>query len=106
MEIGAALASAVPVFSNAPALDVTVGEYVTRVANYEEVLARIGASRRSAKPAGVLVDPAHAIDESINALCDLRPALLGNVGNRGSDTERQYENTRRKLVQTFRLPSF
>jgi hypothetical protein len=43
------------------------------------------------------------IDESINALSELRPSLTGKSGNRSSDSERQLETVRRNLSQTLGL---
>lgn len=106
MEIGTALAAGVPVFSTAFALDITVGEYIQRVANYDKAIALASKRQRAERPTNVLLDPEQLIDESINALSDLRPTLIGTVGNRRGDAERQYDSTRRKLAKNFRLNTF
>jgi hypothetical protein len=106
MEIGTALAAEVPVFSNAPALDITVGEYIKRVDGYDDAISRVNHGRRIERPRTILLDPEQVIDESINALSDLRPVLTGYRGNRRDDAERQYDETRRKLAQTLRRYPF
>jgi hypothetical protein len=103
MEIGAAHSAGVPVFSTTGALDITVGEYVRRVSGYDEAVRQIGGNRSKALPTALLLDPELVIDESINALSELRPSLTGKSGNRSSDSERQLETVRRNLSQTLGL---
>jgi hypothetical protein len=106
LEIGTALAANVPVLSSTVALDITVGEYVRRVSGYDEAISYVSQLRRIERPANVLLDPEQIIDESMDALSNLRPALTGIVGDRRGDAERQYDSTRRKLAKNFRLHSF
>lgn len=103
MEIGTALAAGVPVFSNAPALDITIGEYVRRVCGYEDAISFVNQRQRIEQPTTILLDPDQVIDELINALSDLRPSLIGRQGNRRDDPERKFDATRSKLAQTLRL---
>jgi len=103
MEIGTAVAGGVPVFSNAPALDITVGEYVQRVASYAEAIEYVNSRQRIAQSTTLLLDPELVIDESITALNDLRPSLMGRIGDRRTDAERQYNSTRRTLTKTLGL---
>jgi hypothetical protein len=103
MEIGAALVSGVPVFASSPALDITVGEYVQRVSCFSEAIARMKSKKRVERSATVLLDPERVIDQSIDALSQLLPSLLGKVGDGRDDAERQFHKTRHTLVQTFNL---
>ena len=103
MEIGAALAAGVPVYASSPALDITVGEYVQRISGFFEAIAQIKSKKRVERPATVLLDPDRIIDQSIDALSQLRPSLLGKVGDGRDDAERQFHKTRHTLVQTFSL---
>jgi hypothetical protein len=103
MEMGAAHSAGVPVFSTTGALDITVGEYVRRVSSYDEAVRQIGGNRSKALSTALLLDPELVIDESINALSELRPSLTGKSGNRSSDSERQLETVRRNLSQTLGL---
>lgn len=102
MEIGAALTAGVPVYASSPALDITVGEYVQRVSGFSEAIAQMKSKKRVERPATVLLDPDRIIDQSIDALSQLRPSLLGKVGD-GRDAERQFHKTRHTLAQTFNL---
>lgn len=103
MEIGAAHAAGVPVFSVTPALDITLGQYVRRVSGYDEVVARVKKKQPNTQPTALLLDPELVIDGSVTALSDLRSSLMGKSGNRASDVERQFNNVRRKLSQTLGL---
>lgn len=102
MEIGSAVAAGVPVFANTPAADITIKEYVSTVETFEDAVSR-AIARRCPVPIGqhALLDPAYAIDRFADALSDLRPALLGTIGDRGRDAERQLEETRSEFVRTF-----
>lgn len=103
MEIGAAISAGVPVFANAPALDITIGEYVQRVSSYSEAIAQVKSQERVERPASVLLDPEIVIDRSIDTLSDLRPVLMGKVGNGRGDAERQYDQTRRGIAKLLQL---
>lgn len=103
MEIGAAHAAGVPVYSVFPALDVTVGEYVKHVSSASEAVARIRARNRNNQPTTLLLDPDLVIDEAISALSDLRPSLLGKAGNGSTDAERKLFGTRVQLARSLGL---
>lgn len=103
MEIGAALAGGVPVFASSPALDITIGEYVERVSGFSEAIIRMKSQKRQERSASVLLDPERVIDQSIDALSQLRPSLLGKCGDRRDDVERLLGETRHMLGQAFNL---
>lgn len=103
MEIGAAHAAGVPVFASAPALDITVGEYVRRVSGYGEAVDLVKQRRQNRRPTTLLLEPEMVINESVDALCDLRPLLAGKGGLSSTEVERKYGNTRDKLANTLGL---
>jgi hypothetical protein len=103
MEIGAAHGAGVPVFASAPALDITLGEYVCRVSNYGEAIEQVKLRRQNRRATTLLLDPETIINESVDALCDLRPMLLGNSGAPSIEIERKYGSTRNKLATTLGL---
>lgn len=103
-EILAAAVLNVPVYSSTPALDITIGQYVRRVADFRAAVEERARARRSAQPlAHVLLDPDWGIDYSICALERLRPKLTGQIGDRDSAPERELHRTSQILVQTFGL---
>jgi hypothetical protein len=103
MEIGTALATGVPIFSNSYALDITVGEYIRRVDRYDDAIAIVAGRSRMERPTSVLVEPEQVINNSINLLSDLCPVLTGKVDDRRRDAERKYDKARRELAKSFRL---
>lgn len=105
MEIGAAYLAGVPVYSDAPALDITVGEYVQKVSGYAEAIARAQAELRPL-PAQmhVLLDPTGAIEGTIGTLEALIPPLQGREGDKGRDAERALDLVRNKLLNVFGGP--
>lgn len=103
MEIGAAHAAGVPVFASAPALDITLGEYVRRVSNYGEAIEQVKLRRQNRRATTLLLEPETVIDESVDALCDLRPLLLGKSGAPSIEIERKYGIARDRLANTLGL---
>lgn len=104
MEIGAAVAAGVPIFACSPALDITVGEYVERVGSLAEAIALVTERQRPIRRrAHVLIDPEAAIDDSLYALSELRPSLIGASGNGATDAERQLRSARQTLGIVFGL---
>jgi hypothetical protein len=103
MEIGAAHAAGIPVFATSPALDITLGEYVRRVSSYSEAIETVRQIRQSRQPATLLLDPEVVINQSVDALCDLQPLLLGKRGMTSTEVERKYNSTRSKLASTLGL---
>jgi hypothetical protein len=103
-EILAASVLNVPVYSSSRPLDVTIGQYVRRVADCSAaVRERAHAKRPMRSHSHLLLDPDWAIDETICSLERLRPTLTGRVGDRSSTPEREIRRTSRLLVQTFGL---
>jgi hypothetical protein len=103
MEIGAAHAADVPVFASAPALDITLGEYVRRVSNYGEAIEQVKLRQQNRRAPTLLLDPEMIINESVDALCDLRPLLLGKSGAPSIEIERKYGSARNRLAHTLGL---
>lgn len=94
MEIGAAHCAGIPVFSDSPALDITLGQYVTRVPSMTEAIKRLRTCAAPSRAAAhVLLDPAAAVENSIQAFERLRPVLLGAQGNGRDDAERALQTT-------------
>lgn len=103
-EILAASVLKVPVYSSFPALDITISQYVRRVANFNVAIAECARAKEvTPSRAHVLIDPDLAIEESICALERLRPALTGLSGDGRFTAEREMDKTSRLLVQTFGL---
>lgn len=104
MEIGAAHSVGVPVYSDSPALDSTLGQYVERVPTVSYAIDRARAAARvSTRVAHVLLEPDAAIEGAADALHRLRPVLSARVGDRKADAERQLAETRYMLGATFGL---
>lgn len=102
MEIGAAHAAGVPVFASAPALDITIGEYVKRVSGLAEAIALVSGRHRNLDSArSILLDPHAAVERSIDALSELRPYLLGSAGDGKRDAEQQMAKAKTLLADTF-----
>jgi hypothetical protein len=104
-EILAAAVLGKPVYSDAPALDITIGQYVRRVPNFctaiNDVMDRARRKPAAAGSGHVLLEPASAIDRSIDALDQLRPLLLGQGKNSSTVAEVGLMRTRQTLIQTF-----
>lgn len=101
-EIGFALAAGVPIFSQAPVVDITVGEYVHRVANAAEAVARM--SRAGARPLDdvhLLLDPEGSTERVIRAVESLKPIITGRQGDRRGDAERKLADVREEVTRTL-----
>jgi hypothetical protein len=103
-EILAAHVLGVPAFSVSPALDITIGQYVRRVASMRAAVEEVAAHKTS-KPEipHLLIDPEDAIARSIDMLEKLRPSITGRSGDKGTQPERQLKETRWLLRRTFGL---
>jgi hypothetical protein len=105
MEIGAAHLAGVPVYTTGIVLDITVGEYVRRVSSFSEAIRLSRAAARSTPPTHhILLDPRHAIGQTIDALDGLLPKLDGRIGDRGHDSERAFNETKKHLKGLFGEP--
>lgn len=103
-EIMAASVLGVPVFSATPALDVTIGQYVSRVPAMRIAIERVIASKRvQSRSAHILVDPDYAVERSLEMLQRLRPALAGRASDRHDQPEQQLRETQKVLQETFGL---
>lgn len=102
MEIGAAYASGIPVFSDSPALDITLGQYVTHVASLNDAVRSISdCDVRKPHTDHVLLDPLATIEASHSALDRLAPILTGRTGDGRIDPEQQLRRTARFLRHSF-----
>ena len=102
-EIGAAHASKVPVFATSPALDITLGEYVTRVPSIAEIVRRHVNRKRPVAPTNVLVDPSVIINRTHTELEALESVLLGHSGDSARDAEHAWARAKRQFASTFSL---
>lgn len=103
MEIGAAYAHGVPVFSTSTASDITLSNYVTKVSNLDEALLRSKALGRphEERACNLLLHPEESIDLSMAILSDLRPVLSGSIGDGREFAEGKLDAARRSLLETF-----
>ena len=95
MEIGAAYACGVPVFSKSPPVDITLKAYVTCVPSIHSAICAVrerGRTNRSAPH--ILLDPTVCIEDMHDTLDGLRPYLLGHIGDRHGETETNVEAAR------------
>ena len=104
LEIGVATAMRVPVFSDAAALDITIGQYVRKVRTMKTL---VEAMRNVTKKAGgnlsFLIDPTSEGRSSIEEIERLIPIFAGKNGNGRDDAERALTNARHKIGRTFGL---
>jgi hypothetical protein len=104
MEIGAAYACGIPVFSDFAPFDSTLTAYVKRVAGIGEALSYVRPLEgRSADSLHVLLDPVTAIEATHSSLDSLKPFMLGTQGNGRSDAERELRATIRALRSRFHM---
>jgi hypothetical protein len=102
MEIGAAYVSGVPVFSASPAVDLTLGAYVTCVPSIGHVIGALGDHRHERRRAShILLDPATGIERSHQTLDDLKPYLLGHAGDGRHDAESKLVAAARSISDRF-----
>jgi hypothetical protein len=97
MEIGFAVANSVPIFSRTEPTDMTLRQYVRRVASPMEVLEKATLSKRSV--ASFLIDPHASIDVARATLERIDSAIRNQHQPDGVALE-VYEHTR-KLTEIF-----
>jgi hypothetical protein len=103
-EILAASVMHVPVFSQSPALDVTIGQYVCRVSSMRVAIQEVLSLRhRGPTTQHVLIEPDHAINRTIIALERLAPALTSRIRQGSETAERELEQARNQIRETFGL---
>jgi len=102
MEIGVALGAGVPTFSQMPVMDITVGEYVEKVANAADAVARMTkAAPRPLEDSHLLLDPQGATERAIKTMEELKQFVTGQEGDRRGDAERKLAEARHELGRTF-----
>jgi hypothetical protein len=98
-EIGAAYACGVPVYSDALPVDVTLSNYVRRVAGVGEAVRLVAESgRRRPDRRHVLLDPASVIEGSIGELEQMRTILEGRSHARPEDADKAYCDVMKSLL--------
>jgi hypothetical protein len=101
-EILAASVLNVPVYSDAPALDITIGQYVRRVLSVRVAISEVAmAERPSFQVDHILLDPEDAINQTVRTLEGLRQTMAGRGRDRSGQPEYELDRTRRLLRQTF-----
>ena len=102
MEIDRAHSHGVPVFSLNGALDITVGEYVRKVSSYDEAIEIVKRDRApKASKSHVLIDPTHAIHQTIGQMERLQGHLEGRLGDGKADAERAMAAAKQSLRESF-----
>lgn len=102
MEVGAAYAYGIPVFSSEKADDITLGQYITLVPDLHHVTKFLTARRRAIHDMPhVLVDPAATIESGHRALDELKPFILGYAGDLRGAAEAQLSKTKDVLRASF-----
>jgi len=90
-EIGAAYACGVPIYSEAYPQDMTLSNYVEKVAGIGEAVRTIAAKKqRRPELRHVLLDPATAIEGSISDLERIRSVLEGRSHTHQGEAEKAY----------------
>jgi hypothetical protein len=98
MEIGAAYACGVPVFSASPPVDVTLKAYVTCLPTIQHAVSAVGGSRHNSKPAShILLNPAVGIEGMHETLDGLTPYLVGRAGDGRGDAENKLAEAARSI---------
>jgi hypothetical protein len=100
-EIMAAHVMGVPVYSVTPALDITIGQYVTLVPSIKSVVDRSQSVAVDRSVDHVLLDPMVSVGKSIACLDELSQALSGSVGDRGNDAERAFGSAKESVRTLF-----
>jgi hypothetical protein len=101
-EILAASVLKVPVFSDSPPMDITIGQYVRRVPSFRAAVEAATIERRPrSSVAHVLLDPDGAILRSMDALDHLRPVLTGREGDLKGVPEQRLKWARDIVGRTF-----
>ena len=99
-EIGFARAAQTPVFSDHLPLDITLQHYVRRASSMKSLVQCWRDQRSVARPAPhLLLEPATAIESSMQALDTLKPVLLGRTRLRPVEAENAVSRTR-ALIET------
>lgn len=100
MEIGGAYIAGVPVFSDSPALDITLGQYVTRVSSMREAVSAT-KHRVVREPDHVLLDPDTAVEGMICRLERFKPLITGRSGDGSADAEASFNSIRGLVGRPF-----
>ena len=102
MEIGAAHAANVPIFSVVPPIDVTLREYVTTVRSISEAVDKAKTSTRPKRTESLLIDPHASIEEAHAILERLETALVGqnHFNDPAPRVRRELGSLRTKLTLT------
>jgi len=100
MEIACAVGAGTPVFSEHQVADLTMRQYVTKVAGVSDVLNRL-LDHHSHDIPNVLVAPDHVIAQAHYYIDRLRPDLLGQSQAGAEAIEQNLRNTRDFLIQAF-----
>ena len=102
MEIGAACACGVPIFSESQPADATLKAYVTCVPSIHHAINAARRQRRNTSPAThILLDPAVGIETTHETLDTLRPYLIGGAGDRRRDAESKLADAARSIRDLF-----
>lgn len=102
MEIGAAYAFGITVFSTTAPADSTLTAYVTVVPSMRYAIAAAAGSRPvNARAPHILLDPAATIERSHALLDGLAPYLAGLTGRERGAAEERLSFTARELRDTF-----
>lgn len=108
-EILAAAVLGKPILSTHAALDITIGDYVERVDNMADAVARAARIRASWMQVGLsnphaLLDP-EALVKTADLFNDLRLHLNVSRGNGHLDAERRFTEVRRAAAANLGLPT-
>ena len=102
MEIGAAYACGVPVFSASSPIDVTLRAYVTCVPSIRYAInASTDHGRIRQTVPHILLDPAAGIEATHQTLDTLKPYLLGHTGDGRRDAESKLAEAARRITNKF-----
>lgn len=101
MEIGAAYAFGIPVYSITKPGDSTLQAYVNVVPSMCQAIAAARHERRALQTPHVLLDPVGTIEQSHALLDGLRPYLTGLAGDGRGAAEDRLSFTARTLKDTF-----
>ncbi|RYG88304.1 MAG: hypothetical protein EON59_04870 [Alphaproteobacteria bacterium] len=105
-EIGFALSAGVPIFSQAPIVDITVGEYVQKVDSPADAVGRVvRGGHRKRDDGHLLLDPEGSTERVIRAVEGLKPVITGQQGDLRGDAERKFAEVQTELSRTFGIGS-
>ena len=104
LEIGFATAAKVPIFAETLPADVTIREYVIRVASYDACLELVRAATRPARRVShFLIDPTQSVEIAHTTLDELS-ARFTRPNPPSEQVEAGFARARRLLATTFDLP--